>query len=103
MRTFSFFNLHSKLRAPPDGPAILIIHGKLDTVLPFSSANKTLALIPHARLVQVGTGPGQIDSLNFGHNWFEYFDVERWVGVFESFLEGDGDKDGSGERGRAKL
>lgn len=102
MSTFSFPNLHSKLLPPPDGPAILIIHGELDNVLPFSSVKTTLAIVPHAKLVQVGTKPGQIDSLDFGHNWYEYFEVERWRQVFESFFgtvnEGD-----SGQGGRARL
>lgn len=97
MGTFSFANLHSKLLPPPDGPAILIIHGELDTVIPFSSVNMIIAIIPHAKLVQVGTRPGQIDSLDFGHNWYEYFTVERWRQVFESFY------DESGEGGRARL
>lgn len=87
MRSFSFDNYYSKLRPPPDGPAILVIHGTLDAVLPFSSLAHLLSVIPHARTVDVGPLPGQIDHLDFGHNWFEYFDVDRWRLVLEKFLE----------------
>lgn len=98
MYSASFGDLHSKLRSPPDGPAILVIHGILDTVIPFSCGQDLLSLIPHARMVEVGPLPGQIDNLDFGHNWFEYFDVERWRLVLEMFMEG-----GRGECKRARL
>ncbi len=72
MLGFSFQGLHANLKPAPHGPAVLIIHGTLDTVVPFSDGLKLLKLIPHTRMVKVGDSVGQIDSLDFGHNWFEY-------------------------------
>jgi len=37
-------------------------------------------------MVEVGNLPGQVPDLNFGHNWFEYFDMRVWDDVFRQFL-----------------
>jgi len=96
--SFSFGTLHSQLRPPPLGPAILIIHGHLDTVVPYFCAEDLLRLIPHARMVEVGPLPGQVESLEFGHNWFEYYDAEKWSLVLEKFIE-----EGQEDHQRARL
>ncbi|EGN95849.1 hypothetical protein SERLA73DRAFT_187076 [Serpula lacrymans var. lacrymans S7.3] len=69
---FDFGGLHSKLSS--DIP-FLIIHGKLDQILPFSN---------------VGDRPGEIPSYQFGHNWFEYFQAQTWLDAIEVFLQSTG-------------
>ncbi|KAF7967315.1 hypothetical protein HWV62_34713 [Athelia sp. TMB] len=45
-------------------------------------------LIPHARFVEVGSQPGQIPDLRFGHHWWEYFDERVWRDVVDVFIGG---------------
>ena len=81
-----------------------MIHGRLDQVIPFHCAEvslssfietkmpndivpqETLRLIPWARFVEQGDQPGQVPTLNFGHWWYEYFDIEVWHDVVHKFL-----------------
>ncbi|TFL07339.1 Alpha/Beta hydrolase protein [Pterulicium gracile] len=65
--------------------SVLVVHGRLDQVIPFDSASETLARIPRAQFVQVGTGVGQLPSLDFGHLFHDYFTAETWVGVIDAF------------------
>ncbi|KAF9031002.1 hypothetical protein BDZ89DRAFT_642357 [Hymenopellis radicata] len=51
---FSFQGLHVNLKPAPHRPAVLIIHGTLDDVVPFSDGLKLLELTPHAQMVEVG-------------------------------------------------
>jgi hypothetical protein len=66
-----------------------VIHGKNDRIVPFSSSREVLSFIPHAQFVSVGPNRGQLPNLKFGHQWFEYFDAQTWVDVFESFMEAE--------------
>ncbi|KAF9484709.1 alpha/beta-hydrolase [Pholiota conissans] len=66
---------------------VLVIHGKLDNIVPFSYSSDVLQHIPWARMVEVGYGPGQLESLDFGHHWFEYFSVDVWYRVIVQFLD----------------
>jgi hypothetical protein len=45
-----------------------------------------LRRIPSASFVEIGTKPGQVPSLAFGHHWFEYFDLGVWYNVVEAHL-----------------
>ncbi|CAK5267772.1 unnamed protein product [Mycena citricolor] len=65
---------------------ILVIHGQKDQVIPFRCASETLGMIKSAKFVQVGSQVGQVPSLAFGHQWFEYFDLRVWHDVFEAHL-----------------
>ncbi|RXW18979.1 hypothetical protein EST38_g6875 [Candolleomyces aberdarensis] len=80
---FDFTEFQAKV---PKDTKILVIHGKLDEVLPYSASRVILERMPSAKDVEVGDKPGQIPSLDFGHQWFEYFDIEVWRNVFEVFL-----------------
>lgn len=82
MGRFSFNHLFSKLPPTP----VLVIHGVLDTVVPFTCGEEILRMLPTARLVPIGTRPGAVPSYQFGHAWFEYFDIEVWKSVFETFM-----------------
>lgn len=37
-------------------------------------------------MVSVGDKKGQIPNEDFGHHWYEYFDVGVWVDAIEVFL-----------------
>lgn len=37
-------------------------------------------------MVEVGCTPGQVPNLDFGHHWFEYFDIQVWHDVVERFM-----------------
>ncbi len=47
-----------------------------------------LNYIPQARFVETGHLSGQVPSLEFGHFWFEYFDIEIWHDVVNKFMSG---------------
>jgi len=79
----NFENLHAKL---PRDTQILLIHGMLDKVVPFSSGQEILRLLPHARIVEIGDLPGQIPDYQFGHHWWEYYDIKVWQNVMDKFI-----------------
>ncbi|KAF9261425.1 alpha/beta-hydrolase [Marasmius fiardii PR-910] len=86
LRNFSFRGLHEKL---PRSINFLVLHGEKDTIVPISCGQELLQRIPWSRSLQIGDRPGEVPSLGFGHQWFEYFDPKVWVGVVETFLNDD--------------
>ncbi|KAJ3998680.1 Alpha/Beta hydrolase protein [Lentinula boryana] len=70
----------------PKSTHFLIIHGEKDAIVPFSNAAKLLREIAQASFIQTGFEPGQIPTLAFGHHWWEYFDIEVWINIIETFL-----------------
>ncbi|KDQ61139.1 hypothetical protein JAAARDRAFT_32143 [Jaapia argillacea MUCL 33604] len=83
MGKFNFEGLHHKL---PHDMQVLVIHGKLDEVVPFSAGEDIVHRIPWARMVTEGPAAGQVPSYQFSHQWFEYFDISVWRDVIEVFL-----------------
>ncbi|KAJ7264981.1 Alpha/Beta hydrolase protein [Mycena haematopus] len=83
MNQFDFTGLHEKL---PRSMQFLVIHGERDAIIPPYCGQEILQRIPWARPVQIGTQYGAVESLAFGHHWFEYFDVRMWHEVVEKFL-----------------
>lgn len=43
--------------------------------------------IPWARFIEEGNEPGQVPTLSFGHNWYEYFDAKVWQDVVDNFMK----------------
>ncbi|KAF8643810.1 hypothetical protein AX16_008828 [Volvariella volvacea WC 439] len=80
---FNFDGLYDKV---PKDTKILVIHGELDLVLPFSGALEIMQKLPQAKFVNIGPHPGQVPHLQFGHHWFEYFDIKVWHDVVTRFL-----------------
>ncbi|KAJ3903829.1 Alpha/Beta hydrolase protein [Lentinula edodes] len=70
----------------PKNTSFLVIHGEKDAIVPFSSGTNLRQVIPQVSFIQTGPQPGQVPNLAFGHHWWEYFDIEVWVKVFETFL-----------------
>ncbi|KAF7363930.1 Haloacetate dehalogenase H-1 [Mycena sanguinolenta] len=83
MNRFDFTGLHEKL---PRSMQFLIIHGERDAIVPPYCGQEILKRIPWARPVEIGTQYGAVETLAFGHHWFEYFDVRLWHNVVENFL-----------------
>ncbi|KAJ6531609.1 Alpha/Beta hydrolase protein [Mycena vulgaris] len=83
MNRMDFTGMHAKL---PRSIQFLVIHGDLDAVVPPYCGKEILERIPWARPVEIGTYPGAVENLAFGHHWFEYFDVQVWHDVVEKFL-----------------
>lgn len=65
---------------------VLVIHGKEDRIVPNYCGDEILQRIPWAKMVEVGCTPGQVPNLDFGHHWFEYFDIQVWHDVVERFM-----------------
>lgn len=65
---------------------VMVIHGKNDTIVPYSCGEEILQRIPWAQAVEVGESPGQVPNLDFGHQWSEYFDIKVWHDVVEEFM-----------------
>ncbi|KAJ7481144.1 Alpha/Beta hydrolase protein [Mycena galericulata] len=84
MSRFDFTDLHAKL---PRSIQFLVIHGDLDAIVPPYCGQGILQQIPWAKPVATGPKPGAVESLQFGHHWFEYFDIQVWHDVVEKFLE----------------
>ena len=80
---FDFTEFQAKV---PRDTKILVVSGKLDEVVPYSATRLILYRVPWAKDLEVWDKPGQIPSLDFGHQWFEYFDIKVWKNVVEIFL-----------------
>ncbi|KAJ7172018.1 Alpha/Beta hydrolase protein [Mycena filopes] len=83
MNRFDFTGLHAKL---PRDMQFLVIHGALDAIVPPYCGQEILRRVPWARPVDIGPHPGAVETLDFGHQWFEYFDVRVWKAVVDKFL-----------------
>ncbi|RXW18982.1 hypothetical protein EST38_g6876 [Candolleomyces aberdarensis] len=83
LQKFKFDHLLSKI---PDDVQILVVHGKLDQVIPYHCGEEIVKNISRARFVEVGPEPGQVPSLDFGHYWYEYFDISNWYDVMHKFV-----------------
>jgi hypothetical protein len=79
-----FGSLHIKL---PHDTQVLSIHGRLDQIVPDSYRQEIMQYFPHARAVEIGDRSGQIPNDQFGHHWWEYFDIHVWKDVVDNFLE----------------
>lgn len=83
MNGINFTGLHEKM---PREMKVMVIHGELDEVVPFYCGQEVLQRIPWAEAVEIGPGKGQVESLRFGHHWYEYYDIQVWHDVIETFL-----------------
>ncbi|KAJ7735263.1 Alpha/Beta hydrolase protein [Mycena maculata] len=83
MSRFDFTGLHTKL---PRSMPFLVIHGNLDAIVPPYCGQEILQRIPWAKPVQIGSQSGAVENLEFGHSWFDYFEVQVWHDVVEKFL-----------------
>ncbi|KAF8586614.1 alpha/beta-hydrolase [Ramaria rubella] len=89
-KALSMIHFREQLSNIPSSVKVLVIHGREDLVVPFSSGEEILQFLPHAQIVKIGSRRGQVPSYDFGHIWFEYFAVDVWVGVVEAFVDDEG-------------
>ncbi|TFK42369.1 Alpha/Beta hydrolase protein [Crucibulum laeve] len=80
------FKFDDLLHNFPRDVQIMVIHGHLDQVIPYHCGEDILKRIPWAQRPETGNQPGQIPSFDFGHYWYEYFDVQVWHHVVDQFL-----------------
>ncbi|KAF7295577.1 Hydrolase-4 domain-containing protein [Mycena indigotica] len=73
LQLFDFKDLLAKI---PKQLPVLVLHGEADQIIPFECSQETLRSIRGAKFVQVGTEPGMLPSLQFGHNFTLYFPVK---------------------------
>ncbi|KAI0791723.1 Alpha/Beta hydrolase protein [Abortiporus biennis] len=86
MRAAGSYDIERQPNMLPRDLPILVIHGENDYIVPPECSASILRAIPWARKVQVGPKRGMIPSEKFGHQWWDYFDVNVWVWVIEVFL-----------------
>ncbi|KAJ7117846.1 Alpha/Beta hydrolase protein [Mycena epipterygia] len=84
--TLQVFNFEELLPNISRDIQVLVIHGQQDQVIPFRCAEEMLRRIPGARFLELGNKPGQVPSLAFAHQFFEYFDLKVWYNVFDTHL-----------------
>ncbi|KAF8077746.1 Alpha/Beta hydrolase protein [Lyophyllum atratum] len=83
LQKFQFADLLSKL---PADMKVMVIHGTMDQVIPIRCGEDIAKRIHGVTFVQKGTQPGQVPSLDFGHFWYEYFDIKVWNAVVNVFI-----------------
>ncbi|KIK58149.1 hypothetical protein GYMLUDRAFT_45343 [Collybiopsis luxurians FD-317 M1] len=80
------FNFHHLLAYIPRDIKILVIHGELDQIIPYSAGRDIPSYIPSAKFMSIGRGAGQVYSPTFGHCWFQYFNINMWREVLERHM-----------------
>lgn len=81
-------DVREKLKQLPRRLPIMVIHGRRDRMVRYVESEELLAYIPQA-VRHVPRPAGSPDGTEeFGHFWFDYFDVERdWAGPITRFLD----------------
>ncbi|KAJ6563221.1 Alpha/Beta hydrolase protein [Mycena sp. CBHHK59/15] len=83
LQSFDFAALLGNL--PKELP-VLVLHGEADQIIPFECSQVMLQRIPGARFIEIGPEPGQLPTLQFGHNFTLYFPAKIWGDVVNKFL-----------------
>ncbi len=90
------------LPSVPSSIPILIIHGTKDRIIHYAESNYLTKYLQNAIRIAIDPSrktPGSIPSADYGHSWYEYFDVQVWINVIQTFT-----KSGVGLKGEnAKL
>ncbi|KAF5381111.1 hypothetical protein D9615_004137 [Tricholomella constricta] len=84
LQKFQFADLLPNL---PAEMKVMVIHGTSDQVIPLRCGEDILRRIRGAKSVQKGIQPGQVPTLEFGHYWYEYFDIKVWQDVVNVFID----------------
>ena len=81
-------DVREKLKELPRGLPIMVIHGRRDRMVRYVESEELLEHIPQA-VRYVPRPAGSPDGTEeFGHFWYDYFDVERdWVAPITRFLD----------------
>ncbi|PWN51233.1 alpha/beta-hydrolase [Violaceomyces palustris] len=76
-------DVREKLHRIPSSLPVLIIHGRRDRMVSFSETEYTTKGIPHALWFKAKGGD------QFGHFWYDYFELQDWVNGIAAFLDQD--------------
>ncbi len=87
-------DLRQQLHRIPQSVQVMVIHGKRDRMVLWKESEVTMEKIGHAKRLSTPSG-------EFGHFWYDYFDIQFWVQSIAAFL--DEGKVGSADAGKAKL
>ncbi|CDS00084.1 uncharacterized protein SPSC_00761 [Sporisorium scitamineum] len=88
-------DLRKQLHRIPSSVPVMVIHGKRDQMVLYSESERILDGIKHAKRFE-GTPSGE-----FGHFWYDYFDLHRvWIPSINAFLDHG---DVGVNRGESKL
>ncbi|KAF5349452.1 hypothetical protein D9757_012427 [Collybiopsis confluens] len=80
------FDIQHLLAFIPRTTKILVIHGELDQIIPYSAGRDIPAHITTAKFMSIGPAPGQVYTPTFGHFWFQYFNIDMWREVLERHM-----------------
>lgn len=87
-------DLREQLHRIPKSLPVMVIHGEKDRMVLYKESDVICEKIKHAKRLS------DTPSGEFGHFWYEYFDLEYWVKSIANFL--DTGKVG-GQPGESKL
>ncbi|KAG0655713.1 hypothetical protein C6P46_000747 [Rhodotorula mucilaginosa] len=73
------YDVRKKLPAVPSTLPVLILHGTADRSVYYSESKYIQRGLPHAQLVS-------FDGI--GHTWYDYYTLEYWTGLLNTFLDG---------------
>jgi len=59
---------------------VLIIHGTEDKAVFYSERAYLLRALPHGEIAQT-------PRTDFGHQWFDYFNIDLWCKILNEFLD----------------
>ncbi|SPO32747.1 uncharacterized protein UTRI_05749_B [Ustilago trichophora] len=74
-------DLRKQLHNIPESCPVLVIHGEKDRMVLYNESEAILLGIKHAKRLN------DTPSKDFGHFWYEYFDLDYWVNSISAFLD----------------
>ncbi|WFD32686.1 hypothetical protein MSPP1_003736 [Malassezia sp. CBS 17886] len=81
----TLYDVRERLAQVPRALPVRIVHGRRDRMVDYNESKKTEELLPQARRL---LPCGAADSEEFGHMWFDYFDLDAaWVRPLSDFLD----------------
>jgi len=79
-RAIGKYDVRQKLGSIPTSLPVLVIHGGQDVAVYPAEKDDILKSIKHAKLAEC-------PRMDFGHNWYDYFDLEFWRSTIAAFLD----------------
>lgn len=74
-------DLRTQLGRIPESLPVMVIHGKRDRMVLWEESEKIMEGVKHAKRLK------DTPSEEFGHFWYEYFELEYWVRSINNFLD----------------
>ncbi|TKY90202.1 hypothetical protein EX895_000200 [Sporisorium graminicola] len=74
-------DLRKQLHRIPATLPVMVIHGRRDQMVLYSESERILNGIKHAKRLQ------DTPSTEFGHFWYDYFELDYWIRSISNFLD----------------